>query len=154
MPDDATFHPLVKSFAYSQRSEKLLITHYVLLQLCSLGTIFQVNFLFNVCYSIAEQIKESLFAQHGGENAVCRCVNSLVSMIFLQILDDNTVAVFQHHILHIFGQFDIWVVIDKVLVLFPEYIEESLFFCCTTVECSLNGHTVFVIVFLVVGEYH
>ena len=38
----------------------------MLLQLCSLGAIFQVDFLFNVCYSIAEQIKEHSFTREYG----------------------------------------------------------------------------------------
>jgi len=75
-------------------------------------------------------------------------------VILLQILDDNAVAMLEHNVLRFFGQVNIWVVTDKVLVFLTEHIEESLFLCSATVECTLDWHSVIVVVFLVVGENH
>ena len=126
----------------------------MLLQLCSLSSIFQIDLLLDVCDTVTEQVEKSLLTKHGSEDSIGGSVNSLVGVILLQILDDNAVAVLQHNVLRLFGQLYNWVVTDKVFVLLSKYIKESLFLCCAAVERTLYWHSVIVVVFLIVGEYH
>ncbi len=45
-------------------------------------------------------------------------------------------------------------IVDKRLILFAENIEECLCLRSAAIKCTLNRHSIFVIVVLVIREYH
>ena len=154
MPDNAAFNTIIKFFANGKGCKQLLITHNVFFEPFCFCSVFKFDSSVNIRKTIAKQKEESVKTQHRRENAVCRGCSWLICLVFRKLFYGNTVPVTQNTLFNAFFEWVQMHIVDKRLILFAKNIEECFCLRSAAIKCTLNRHSIFVIVVLIIREYH